>query len=108
MARPSPLPPVDRLRDFSARQKRSKTYGSSSGSMPWPVSLTSILTSVSAQTALTSTLPRAAVWRTPFDTRLPIIWRMRTGSAYSFGSPSVRTVRVTPAESAAARCAVAT
>lgn len=40
MARPSPLPPVRRLRDFSARQKRSKTCGRLSGAMPVPVSAT--------------------------------------------------------------------
>ncbi len=38
MASPRPEPPRSRERDLSARQKRSKTWGRSSGGMPSPVS----------------------------------------------------------------------
>lgn len=57
MGRPSPLPPVRRLRDFSARQNRSKTYGSSSGVMPVPVSVTSMRISSPSWRAVRVTVP---------------------------------------------------
>jgi hypothetical protein len=41
IGRPSPLPAVCRLRDFSARQKAVKDPGRSSAAIPVPVSATS-------------------------------------------------------------------
>ena len=48
MARPSPAPPYSRAGELSACRKSSKTRSWSSGSMPMPVSVTAIATSLAA------------------------------------------------------------
>jgi len=56
IVKPSPVPPDSLDRTLSARQKRSKMCGRSSGEIPAPVSATEIVTPVA------STLPESVKW----------------------------------------------
>ena len=86
IARPRPVPP---LGASSARQKRSKTCGRSSGRIPGPLSSTaSTAASPSARTR-TVTEPPAGVWATALSTRIVTSCRRRSGSPVHDGGQGV-------------------
>ncbi len=84
--RPSPVPaPVS-----SRRTKRSKTWSRSSCAMPWPSSATDSSTSWPSPSAITVIVPPSSVYWCALEIRFTRIWRTRTGSARTLGSPGGR------------------
>ena len=97
IARPSPAPPVSRLRAASRRTKGSKIRSASGGSTPMPVSATATSADPPAAVRLSSTLPPRGVYLTAFSTRFTKARRKAVTSprAVAGVAPSMRTV--TPA-----------
>ena len=79
IARPSPDPPVVRLREGSARQNRSNTRCTCSGLMPMPWSTTANVTASSSAATSTST-GRPSACSIALFTRLRRIRSIRRGS----------------------------
>src|SRR5690606_26953337 len=100
IARPSPLPPVRRLRDLSARQNRPKTCGRSSAEIPVPVSATSISASAPSRRPRTVTVPPSGVCRIALPTRFPTACSSRARSAIGTTPGPASATRRTPAVSA--------
>ena len=79
MDSPSPVPPVRRARDSSARQKRLNTRLASPGRRPTPWSRTSTATACSSAASTTRT-GLASLWSIALATRLRTIRSTRRGS----------------------------
>jgi hypothetical protein len=80
MERPSPVPPLLRVREGSSCRKASNIASSLSSGMPTPVSSTQISTVSPAFAADTLTYP-ASVYFKAFPTRLYRIWSSLFSSA---------------------------
>ena len=81
--RPSPLPPLRRARDSSARQNRLNTSAASPGRSPTPWSRTTTATASSSPASEMST-GRPSPWSTAFATRLRTIRSTRRGSTSAY------------------------
>ncbi len=103
MASPRPRPPWCRVGELSACQKRSKTWGRTSGARPRPVSRTTILTEVRRRRSAISTRPPAGVNLTALDSRFHTTCWSRSGSPETTAPPSTVEQRSTPLASAAGR-----
>jgi hypothetical protein len=73
MDSPSPSPPWLRLTEESALRKRSKRCGRKAGSIPCPVSRTSIRANDPSRTARIRTSPPSGVYLTAFVRRFQTI-----------------------------------
>ena len=89
--RPMPRPPSARTSVRSACLKRSKISGSSSGSMPTPVSRNESTASPPSALRVTSTRPPAGVYLMALVRRLETTWSRRVASPeIQTGEPSTR------------------
>ena len=86
MARPRPSPPWLRVVELSAWRKASKTWGSRSGAIPMPVSVTRSRAPPLARSTPTSTRPPVSVNFTALLTRFQTTCCMRSGSAATRGT----------------------
>ena len=94
MARPSPVPPPGAP---GARQKRSKTWGRSSGRIPGPSSSTPSVRARRVGPDRHRRPDRRGLWRMALSTRIVTSWRSRAGSPVTIagcGSTSIVTPRV--------------
>ena len=69
IASPSPSPPKRRVIDVSACEKRLNKCGMKAASMPWPVSVTVVITSSPSRSQASSTEPPVGVNFNAFERR---------------------------------------